>query len=121
MRLLQRNYDVETRYGGGFVQEIDGVAGGREDGRRVDWFYYVNGIEAPVGAAERRRRRRRARVVGPPRSGSAAQRVPAVVGSFPEPFASGLEGKRFPVRLVCVGAADALVRRGRRSGSRTPA
>ena len=54
MRLLQRKYDVKTRYGGGFVQEIDGVAGGREDGRRVDWFYYVNGIEATVGAAERR-------------------------------------------------------------------
>jgi hypothetical protein len=33
----------------------------------------------------------------------AAQRVPAVVGSFPEPFRSGTEGKRFPVRLVCQG------------------
>jgi hypothetical protein len=33
----------------------------------------------------------------------AAQRIPAVVGSFPEPFATGLEGKRFPVRLVCAG------------------
>ena len=54
MRLLQSRYEVDTRYGGGFVQEIDGVAGGREDGHRVDWFYYVNGIEAPVGAAERR-------------------------------------------------------------------
>ena len=54
MRLLTRNYEVDTRYGGGFVQEIDGVGGGREDGRRVDWFYYVNGIEAPIGAAERR-------------------------------------------------------------------
>ena len=30
MRLLQRSYDVKTRYGGGFVQEIDGVSGGRE-------------------------------------------------------------------------------------------
>ena len=27
MRLLQRNFDVKTRYGGGFVQEIDGVGG----------------------------------------------------------------------------------------------
>ena len=33
----------------------------------------------------------------------AAQRVPAVVGSFPEPFRSGTDGKRFPVRLVCLG------------------
>jgi hypothetical protein len=100
MRLLERKYDVKTRYGGGFVQEIDGVAGGRESGRRADWFYYVNGIEAPVGAAERR-------VAGGERvwwdhhAWDAAQRVPAVVGSFPEPFKNGSEGKRWPVKMVC--------------------
>jgi hypothetical protein len=38
MRLLQRSYEVETRYGGGFVQEIDGVGGGRRSGRPGDWF-----------------------------------------------------------------------------------
>src|SRR4051812_48032416 len=54
MRLLERSYDVRTRFGGGFVQAIDGVAGGRENARRVDWFYYVNGIESSVGAAQRR-------------------------------------------------------------------
>jgi hypothetical protein len=35
----------------------------------------------------------------------AAMRVPAVVGSFPEPFASGEGGKKFPVRLVCFTGA----------------
>jgi hypothetical protein len=102
MRLLQANYDVETRYGGGFVQEVDGIAGGREDGRRADWFYYVNGIEAPIGAAERRVTAGE-RVWWDHHRWEAAQRVPAVVGSFPEPFLTGLEGKRFPVKLVCVG------------------
>src|SRR5690349_7892264 len=43
MRMLQRDFDVETRYGGGFVQSINGIAGGRENGRPVDWFYFVNG------------------------------------------------------------------------------
>ncbi len=105
MRLLQRKYDVETRYGGGFVQEIDGVAGGRESGRRADWFYYVNGIEAPVGAAERRVSAGE-RVWWDHHAWDAAQRVPAVVGSFPEPFKTGLEGKRFPVKIVCAGDAD---------------
>ncbi len=102
MRLLTRNYEVDTRFGGGFVQEIDGVGGGREDGRPVDWFYYVNGIEAPIGAAERRVAAGE-RVWWDHHAWDAAQRVPAVVGSFPEPFATGLEGKRFPVRLVCAG------------------
>ena len=109
MRLLQRDFKVETRFGGNFVQDIDGVAGGREGGRRVDWFYYVNGIEAETGAGERR--------VSPGdriwwdhHDWSASMRIPAVVGSFPEPFASGSEGRRLPVRLVCLagdgGACD---------------
>jgi Domain of unknown function (DUF4430) len=105
MRLLQANYDVETRYGGGFVQEVEGIAGGREGGRRADWFYYVNGIEAPIGAAERRVTAGE-RVWWDHHRWEAAQRVPAVVGSFPEPFLTGLEGKRFPVKLVCLGDAD---------------
>jgi len=101
MRVLQRAFEVETRFGGNFVQAIDGVAGGTESGRRVDWFYYVNGIEAEVGAAERR--------VSPGdriwwdhHDWTASMRIPAVVGSFPEPFASGSEGRRLPVRLVCL-------------------
>ena len=102
MRLLQSKYDVKTRYGGGFVQSIDGLAGGKDDGRRADWFYYVNGIEAPVGAAERRVSAGD-HVWWDHHTWDAAQRIPAVVGSYPEPFLSGSEGKRFPVRLVCVG------------------
>ena len=105
MRVLQGAYDVKTRYGGGFVQEIDGMAGGRADGRRADWFYYVNGIEAPIGAAERRLSAGE-RVWWDHHTWEAAQRIPAVVGSFPEPFATGLEGKRFPVKLVCAGDAE---------------
>jgi hypothetical protein len=105
MRLLERKYDVKTRYGGGFVQEIDGVAGGREDGRRADWFYYVNGIEAPVGAAERRVAAGE-RVWWDHHAWDAAQRVPAVVGSFPEPFKTGSEGRRIPVKMVCAGGEE---------------
>lgn len=105
MRLLQDAYDVETRYGGGFVQEVDGLRGGRVDGKRADWFYYVNGIEASVGAAERRVSAGE-RVWWDHHTWETAQRVPAVVGSFPEPFATGLEGKRFPVKLVCLGSDE---------------
>jgi Domain of unknown function (DUF4430) len=103
MRVLQGNYEVGTRYGGGFVQDIDGVAGGREEGRQVDWFYYVNGIESSVGAAERDVEAGD-RVWWDHHAWGAAQRVPAVVGSFPEPFVSGTEGKKLPVKLVCLDA-----------------
>ncbi len=101
MRLLQRTFSVKTRYGGGFVQEIDGVAGGRENGRQVDWFYYVNGVEAGEGAAERKLADGD-RVWWDHHDWEAAMRVPAVVGSFPEPFMSGVGGRRLPVKVVCM-------------------
>ena len=104
MRQLQRQFTVETRYGGGFVQEIDGVAGGRRSGRRVDWFYYVNGIEASEGAAARKLEPGD-RVWWDNHDWGAAMRIPAVVGSFPEPFLSGPQGKKIPIRVECAGDA----------------
>jgi hypothetical protein len=105
MRLLQRSFDVTTRFGGNYVQEIDGVSGGREDGRRVDWFYYVNGIEASTGAGERKLHAGD-RVWWDHHDWESAMRVPAVVGAFPEPFRSGQDGKKLPIRLVCLGSED---------------
>jgi hypothetical protein len=111
MRMLQRGFHVTTRYGGGFVQSIDGLAGGREGGRPVDWFFYVNGIESSRGALD-------VPVHGGDRiwwdrhDWSATDHVPAVVGSFPEPLVHGSGGKRFPVVLQCaddVAAACAEV------------
>jgi hypothetical protein len=104
MRLLKQHFDVTTRYGGGFVQEIDGLAGGRENVQRVDWFFYVNGVESSTGAAERRVEPGD-RVWWDRHPWQAAMRIPAVVGSFPEPFLAGAEGRRIPVKLVCAGAA----------------
>ena len=105
MRFLQRNTDVETGYGGRFVDAIASVRSGRARGEQRDWFYYVNGIEASEGAVERDLAGGD-RVWWDYRDWSAAMRVPAVVGSFPEPFLSGVEGKRLPVRLDCAQAAQ---------------
>jgi hypothetical protein len=100
MRFLSRSADVETRYGGRFVNAIEGVRSDDEGGRGRDWFYFVNGIEADVGAAERKVHGGD-RVWWDYRDWSAAMRVPAVVGSYPEPFLNGSEGKLFPVRIDC--------------------
>jgi Domain of unknown function (DUF4430) len=104
LRLLERNAKIETRYGGRFVESIEGVESGTTGGRR-DWFYYVNGIEEDVGAAERDVDPND-RVWWDYHRWDAAMRVPAVVGSFPEPFLHGIEGKRFPVRIDCAEDAD---------------
>jgi len=105
MRMLQRGFDVETRYGGGFVQAINGVAGGRSEGRPVDWFYYVNGVLADQGAAAHKLAPGD-RVWWDHHDWGAAQDIRAVVGAFPEPFRSGVDGRRLPVRLDCATDAD---------------
>jgi Domain of unknown function (DUF4430) len=106
MRLLDRETEVTTRYGGGFVQSINGIAGSLEGGRSFDWFFYVNGIESPVGATD-----------APVRGGdriwwdyhdwTAASRAPAVVGSFPEPLAQRSADDPMPVLIECAGAGHA--------------
>ena len=100
MSLLQRNYHVHTGDGGGFVQSVDGVAGGHEGGQPVDWFYYVNGVEATKGA-DATNVRSGERIWWDRHDWSQAEGVPAVVGSFPEPFLHGIEGKRLEVRVEC--------------------
>jgi hypothetical protein len=102
MRLLQSRFRVQTRYGGRFVQAIGGVQGGGPGGRR-DWFFFVNGVESHTGAAEYS--------VNPGdvvqwdyRRWDQAMSVPAVVGAFPQPFKTGVGGKRLPVRVECADA-----------------
>ncbi len=99
MRLLQSERRVKTAYGGGFVRSIDGLAGEGAAARR-DWFYFVNGLEASVGAAERRLSPGDV-VQWDHRQWDATMSVPAIVGAFPEPMRSGTEGKRLPVRVEC--------------------
>lgn len=99
MRLLRSNFDITTRFGGRFVQSIDGVAG-KGAGGQVDWFFWVNGVEADKGAAEWKLNPGD-RVLWDHRDWSAAMRVPAIVGSYPAPFSSGTAGKRRPVRVEC--------------------
>jgi Domain of unknown function (DUF4430) len=102
MRLLRSEFDVDTRFGGRFVQAIDGIEG-EGAGGQVDWFFFVNGVEAGVGAAEYELSPGD-RVQWDYRDWSAAMRVPAIVGAFPEPFLHGLEGRRRPVRVECEDA-----------------
>ncbi len=101
MRLLQRNAETKTRYGGAFVRCIEGHCGA-SGGKNVDWLYFVNGSEAPKGAAATKVRGGD-RIWWDRRDWTATQRVPAVVGSFPEPFVHGPgTPKRMPVRVECV-------------------
>jgi hypothetical protein len=94
MQALDRELDVDTAYGGRFVQSIEGVEG--DLSKQQDWFWFLNGIESDVSAADYRLR---------PgdvewwdfRSWGDEMREPVVVGAFPEPFLHGYGGPPRPV------------------------
>jgi hypothetical protein len=96
LQALDREADIETRYGGRFVQSIEGVEG--DLGKRRDWFFFVNGIEPGRGAAEVKLRSGDI-AWWDHRSWAARMAEPVVVGAFPEPFVHGWEGRRRPVEL----------------------
>jgi hypothetical protein len=105
MRQLIRAHRVESRYEGRFVQSIDGLEGGTAAGRPVDWVIFVNGLESTKGAADVALHAGDS-VWWDRRDWGAATHVPAVVGSWPQPFRSGRDGKRLAVRLICPPGGD---------------
>jgi hypothetical protein len=94
MRALASETDVKTRYGGRYVQAVNGIEGSLNAQR--DWFWFVNGYEGDRSAASYRlhdgdvawldyrawQREGEARVV---------------VGAFPEPFLHGYAGRTRPL------------------------
>jgi Domain of unknown function (DUF4430) len=109
MRLLEESAEISTRYGGGFVHTIDGVEETERGGHPHDWFFFVNGIESPVGAAEYPLEGGE-RIWWDYRDWLATNHVPAVVGSWPAPFLDGYEGERYPVAVECEGGGEACER-----------
>ena len=97
IRALRLQTKVETRYGGRFVQAIDGIEGSLA--KRHDWFWFVNGLTGDRSAAEYRLR-----------AGDVAwwdyrdwthdADLAVVVGAFPEPFLHGYGGKVRPAAVA---------------------
>ncbi|KNZ71135.1 hypothetical protein Tfer_0212 [Thermincola ferriacetica] len=95
--ILNQNLNIETANGGTFVKSINGVASGytgKSGGKRTkkDWFYWVNGVMASVGADQY--------IPGPGdviwwdyHDWSGTMFIPAVIGAYPEPFLRGYSGK----------------------------
>jgi Domain of unknown function (DUF4430) len=106
MRALERNADITTRYGGGFVQSIEGLEAEESAGGSLDWFFFVNGVESTIGAADYSLHGGES-IWWDYRDWDAAMRVPAVVGSWPQPFVGGYEGEVRPVAVECLGGGAA--------------
>jgi hypothetical protein len=107
MDILKRSgLEIKTGYGGGFVESMAGLASQYRTGdpasKKLDWFFYVNGMMADVGAAEY-----------PVQAGDVvwwdyhdweyAIATPALVGAYPHPFLRGPGGEA-PAPLVVMAA-----------------
>lgn len=100
--LLHSELEVQTKYGGGFIDSINGLQGrsGGLSGEMQDWFYYVNGICPDVGVIDY-----------PLNPGEiiwwdyhawkAGPANAAVIGCYPEPFLHGYKGKIQPTTIMC--------------------
>ncbi len=94
---------METRYGGRFVQSVNGLAGSLDD--QHDWFYFLNGIEPDRGGAEVKLRPGDV-IWWDYRDWNEEVRRPVVVGAFPEPFLHGWDGKRRPAEVRAPAELD---------------
>jgi hypothetical protein len=84
IRTVEAKLKVTTRYGGRYLQSVNGIAGSLSQQR--DWFFFVNGIEGDRSAAE---------VTIHPgdvlwwdyrKWNGATMQVPVVAGAYPKPF-----------------------------------
>ncbi len=114
MRALDSKVELETRYGGRFVQAIDGLSGSLEDQR--DWFWFVNGYEGDRSASSYRLRDGDVAWLdyrGWQREGEAR----VVVGAFPEPFLHGYDGKTRPAAVRFEGTRARATQLAREIGA----
>jgi len=101
MAALIKVAEVETAYGGGFVNAINGVRSGSTGSQsmKTDWFFYVNGIQASIGALDYELHDGDIQHWDF-RDWSFHHFIPAIVGDFPEPFRHGYGGKTSPTIIV---------------------
>ena len=97
LRALRSTAKVETRYGGGFVQSIDGTAGSVR--RHEDWFWFVNGLAGDRSAASYRLRDGDVAWWDYRDWSHDANTLEVVAGAFPEPFLHGYDGKVRPAAV----------------------
>ena len=114
MRAVAAVADLETRYGGRYVQSIEGLEGSLEAQR--DWFWFVNGYEGDRSAASYRLRDGDVAWLDY-RAWEREGEARVVVGAWPEPFLHGYAGRSRPAVVRFEGGRFRAQRLGRQIGA----
>ena len=92
--LLKSTLEIKTSYSGQFIESINDLKStfNQENSEKNDWFYYVNGILSPFGAAEYYLHPND--IIRWDYHNWETDRVStAIIADFPEPFVHGFHGK----------------------------
>ena len=90
LRALRGVADVDTSYGGQYVDAIEGIEGDASEQR--DWFWFLNGVLGDRSAAAYRLRDGDVAWWDYREWAHDAESLRVVVGTFPEPFLHGFDG-----------------------------
>lgn len=101
IELLEENCEIETAYGGGFVNAINGLKSGftgKKNKKKIDWFYYVNGMLSQVGADDYCLKNNDV-VIWDYHDWSSNMYLTSIVGAYPYNFINGYEGNKLKLQI----------------------
>jgi hypothetical protein len=87
IQTVAKRLKVTTRYGGRYVQSIDGISGSLDAQR--DWFFFVDGVEGSRSAAEVRLHPGDVLWWDYRHWTPSTMSIPVVAGAYPHPFVDG--------------------------------
>jgi hypothetical protein len=89
IRTVEAKLKVSTRYGGRYLQSVNGISGSL--GAQTDWFYFVNGVEGGQSAVDVKIRPGDVLWWDYRHWTGATMHIPVVLGAYPEPFLHGFD------------------------------
>ncbi|SHI50223.1 protein of unknown function [Dethiosulfatibacter aminovorans DSM 17477] len=92
--------EIATDHGGGFISGINGLESYSDGTKRLDWFYYVNGICADVGPLDYDLVEGDVIWWDYHEWESMDATNSTVIGSYPEPFVHGYRGKPAVITIM---------------------
>lgn len=101
MECIQEKFNVETAYNGGFVNSINDIESGytnKESRVKKDWFYYVNGYSAVIGADEYFIDNK-SQIIWDYHSWDKGNYSQCIIGAYPLNFTKGYGGNKLLINI----------------------